>query len=659
MENKKIKKEKSASNPQSRPSPNLAGTTPKTRSGPKGASRPKTIAPHRPSRPSKTPEAQPTLKEPPATARPSYIEIPESLTVRELAQLMRVSPIEVIKELMNNGIMANINQQIDYETAVIVAEEMGFETKEATPLKSEEPEPALPQPIRHSFYEDDDPASLRPRPPVVTVMGHVDHGKTSLLDVIRHTNVVADEAGGITQHIGAYQVEIRGKKITFLDTPGHEAFTAMRARGAQATDVAVLVVAADDGVMPQTKEAIDHARAAQVPIIVALNKMDKANANPEMVKKQLSEMELVVEEWGGDVICVPISAKKGTGIEELLENILLVTEVADLKANPNRPAVGTVIESKLDKARGPMATLLVQNGTLHLGDNLIIGSIYGRVRAMFNDKGKPITSAEPSTPVAILGLPDVPRAGDIFRVVPDEKTARAEAARIAEEMRQATARPAKAFGLDDLYAHIKSGQIKELNIILKADVQGSLEPITSSLEKLGDENLKVKILHQGTGNISESDIMLAIASKAIVIGFNVEVSLAARRLAETEGVDIRLYEIIYKLIEDVDKALKGLLEPEYKDVVIGHAEVKAIFNIPSKGKVAGIQVADGRVTRQAFVRAFREGTKIFEGSISSLKRFREDVTEVKAGFECGIGLEGFDSFEVGDKLEFYVREKVS
>ncbi|HID64155.1 MAG TPA: translation initiation factor IF-2, partial [Anaerolineae bacterium] len=516
-----------------------------------------------------------------AAAPPKVVELPAALTVRQLANLLGISPIDIIKELMNNGIMANINQQIDYETAAIVAGEMGFETKEEAP-PIEEAEPKLPQPLRRRFYEGEDPKDLQPRPPVVTILGHVDHGKTKLLDAIRHTNVAEGEAGGITQHIGAYQIETDGKKITFLDTPGHEAFTAMRARGAQVTDLAVLVVAADDGVMPQTKEAIDHARAAQVPIVVALNKMDKPEANPEVVKQQLADLGLTAEEWGGDTICVPISAKFIQGIEELLENILLVAEVEELKANPDRPAVGTVIEGKMDKSRGPTATVLVQNGTLKVGDVIVIDELYGRVRAMFNDKGKPIKEAGPSTPVAILGLSQVPHAGDTFEVVANERTARAMTAKRAEMKREGAKQPAKILSLDDLYDQIQAGKVKELNLILKADVQGSLEPIENSLDNLGDENLRVKIIHDGTGNITESDIMLAVASQAIAIGFNVEVSPAAKRMAEAEGVDIRLYDIIYKLVDDIEKALKGLLEPVYADVVIGHAEVRATFKIPQR-----------------------------------------------------------------------------
>jgi translation initiation factor IF-2 len=590
-------------------------------------------------------------------ARPKIVELPAALSVRQLASLLGISPIDVIKELMNNGIMANINQQIDYETAAIVAEEMGFETKEEAP-PMEEVEPKLPQPLRHRFYEGEDPKSLQPRPPVVTVLGHVDHGKTKLLDAIRHTNVAEGEAGGITQHIGAYQIETDGKKITFLDTPGHEAFTAMRARGAQVTDLAVLVVAADDGVMPQTKEAIDHAQAAQVPIVVALNKMDKPEANPELVKQQLADVGLTVEAWGGDTICVPISAKFDQGIEDLLENILLVAEVEELKANPNRPAVGTVVEGKLDKSRGATATVLVQNGTLKVGDVIVIDELYGRVRAMFNDKGKPVKKAGPSIPVAILGLSDVPRAGDTFKVVANERIARAMTAKRAEMKRQTAKQPVKVLSLDDLYDQVQAGKVKELNLILKADVQGSLEPIENSLDQLGDENLRVKIIHDGTGNVTESDIMLAVASRAIVIGFSVEVDPAARRMAEVEGVDIRLYDIIYKLVDDIEKALKGLLEPVYADVVIGHAEVRAIFRIPQRGKVAGVYVTDGQITRNALAKISRNGEVVYDGRVNSLKRFTEDVKEVNTDFECGVGLEDLREFVEGDIIEFYRKEKV-
>jgi len=604
-----------------------------------------------------TAEAPPVEEEAPPT--PKVVEIPASLSVRELAERMGVSPIAVIKELMRNGMMANINQIIDFDTAAIVASEMGFEVKEEAPPVPEEAEPELPKTFRQLLYEGEALEDLVPRPPVVTVLGHVDHGKTTLLDAIRRTKVAEEEAGGITQRIGAYQVEVQGRKITFIDTPGHEAFTAMRARGAQVTDIAVLVVAADDGVMPQTVEAIDHARAAQVPIIVAINKIDKPEANPERVKRQLADLSLTAEDWGGDVICVPISAKKRIGIEELLENILLVADLEGLKANPNRPAVGTVIEGKMDEKRGPMATLLVQNGTLKVGDVVVVGSIYGRVRAMLDDEGKPLRKAPPSTPVAIMGLSEVPRAGDIFEVVKDEKTARSIIAKRLEEERLAAARPTKALSLDELYAQIQMGKIKELNLILKVDAQGSLEPIVNSLEKLGSEELKVRIIHQGTGNVSESDVMLAIASRALIIGFAVDVDPAARRLADTEGVDIRLYDVIYHLVDDIDKALKGLLEPVYEEVVIGHAEVRAIFKISKVGKVAGVYVLDGKITRDALARIQRDGNVVYDGRVASLKRFTEDVKEVNAGFECGLGLEDFQDFVEGDIIEFYKKEKVS
>lgn len=587
------------------------------------------------------------------------VEIPDFLTVRALADLMEVSPIQVIKELMDNGILANINQQIDYETAAIVAEEMGFETRPKAPPAVEEEIPMIPQPLKERIYEGEAPEDLEPRPPVVTMLGHVDHGKTTLLDVIRHTNVVAGEAGGITQHIGAYQLEHRGKKITFLDTPGHEAFTAMRARGAQGADIAILVVAADDGVMPQTREAIDHARAARVPIVVALNKMDKANANPERVKQQLADVGLQIEEWGGQTICVPVSAREKTGIDDLLDNILAVAELAELKANPNRSAMGTVIEGELDKSRGSTATLLVQNGTLRLGDALLIEDLSGRVRAMFNERGEQVSKATPSTPVVVLGLSNVPHPGDTFKVVENEKTARAMAARRAEEKEKAAIQPARVLSLDEILDQIRAGQVKELNLILKADVRGTIEPIVDSLEKLGDEDLKVNILHQGAGNISESDAMLAVASRAIIIGFNVKVDPAASRTAEAEGVDIRLYDIIYELIDDVDRALKGLLGPVYKDVVSGHAEVRAVFTIPRVGKIAGVYVADGHVARNSLARIGRNDQLVYDGRVSSLKRFTEDVREVREGFECGVGLEGFKDFEEGDIIELYKKERES
>lgn len=607
------------------------------------------------------PGSRPGTPSPPPL--PIVIELPDAMTVRDLARALRVNPIDVIKELMANGIVASINQTIDYDTAEIVASELGFETK---PLQPEEPEVGEEveekgETLRARLLQREAPEDLKPRPPVVTVLGHVDHGKTTLLDAIRHTHVVEGEYGGITQHIGAYQVEHDGRKITFLDTPGHEAFTAMRARGAQVTDLAVLVVAADDGVMPQTREAIDHARAANVPILVALNKMDKPSAQPERVKQQLADLDLTVEDWGGDVVLVPVSAKQQKGIEDLLENILLVTELScDLRSNPDRPAVGTVVEGELDKQRGPVATLLVQAGTLRVGDALLIGPISGRVRAMSDYRGGSVQEALPAMPVQVMGLSDVPKAGDIFRVVESERRARSLAEEEAERQRLAEVRPVqpRIRSLDEIFSRLQAGETLELNLILKADVQGSLEPIVNSLEKLGTDDQTVRILHQGIGRISESDVMLASASEAIVIGFHVDVDEAARRAAAQEGVDIRLYNIIYKLIEDVDKALKGMLEPVYEKVVIGHAEVRAVFQIRRRGKIAGCYVTDGEVTRNAWVRVYRDEEELFDGRLDSLKRFQEDVAEVKAGFECGLGIAGFDEFEEGDMLEFYREERV-
>ena len=590
------------------------------------------------------------------------VELPPEISVRDLAKALRLSPIDIIKELMSSSVLVNINQIIDYETAEIVAAEMGFETRL---MKVQEPEKPVaegpPKTLRQRLAETEPAESCKPRPPVVTVLGHVDHGKTTLLDAIRETHVVAGESGGITQHIGAYQVDKDGRKITFLDTPGHEAFTAMRARGAQVTDLAVLVVAADDGVMPQTREAIDHARAAGVPILVALNKMDKPGAQPDRVKQQLADLGLTVEDWGGDVVCVPVSAKMKRGIDELLENILLVTDVAELRSNPDRPAVGTVIEGRLDKQRGSTATLLIQAGSLHVGDPLLIGDTYGRVRAMLNDKGQPIDLATPSMPVLVLGLSQVPKAGDIFEVLDSERQARAIAAERSEVHREAAALPAKpkSLSLDDIFEQFQSGQVRQLNLILKADVQGSLEPIVNSLLKLGTDDLKVDILHQGMGNISESDVTLAFASQAIIIGFHVQIDEAARRLAMQNGVDIRQYDIIYRLVDDVDKALKGMLEPVYADVTIGHAEVRQVFRISHRGNIAGSMVTDGEATRNALIRVLRGGQVVHEGRVDSLKRFKEDVTEVKAGFECGIGVTGFDDLQEGDLLEFYKKERVN
>jgi translation initiation factor IF-2 len=592
------------------------------------------------------------------TAESRTIRVPSSLTVRELANLMHVSPIDVIKQLMSNGIMATINQPIDFDTAAIVASDMGFEVLPETPS---EPTPTTTTdvPARDRFIADEDPSKLKPRPPVVAVLGHVDHGKTTLLDRIRATNVTAEEAGGITQHIGAYQVTVGGRKITFLDTPGHEAFTAMRARGAQVTDLVILVVAADDGVMPQTREAIEHARAAQVPILVALNKIDKSNANPERVKQQLADAGLLVEEWGGDVICVPISAKMQIGIDELLENIFLVTDVADLRANPDRPAQGTVIESTMDERQGAKVTLLVQNGTLRVGDVVVIGTHFGKVRAMFDDRGNRIKQAGPSTPVAILGFPVVPLAGERFEVVASEHAAReiVNARRAAE--RAADKQQRRTISLEEVFSRMQSGETKEVNIVLKADVQGSIEPIVKSVCGLGSPECRVRFLRQGTGNITESDVMLAVASSAIVIGFNVSVDPAAQRLAEAEGVDIRLYDVIYRLIEDLDKALKGKLEPTYREVVTGHAEVRAVFKISRRGNVAGAYVLDGQITRNSQARLLRNGEQVYDGAIASLRRFTEDVAEVNAGYECGIALENFQDYQVGDIIEVYKKERVS
>jgi translation initiation factor IF-2 len=585
------------------------------------------------------------------------VEIPDFVTVRQLSELMDVSPIDVIKELMSAGVMVNINQQVDYETAAIVAQEMGFEPKEETPALAEETAEEGPTLLWDRLYASEDPADLKLRPPIVTVLGHVDHGKTSLLDAIRHTNVQAGEAGGITQHIGAHQIEHNSHSITFLDTPGHEAFTAMRARGAHTTDIAVLVVAADDGVMPQTVEAINHARAARVPIIVALNKIDKPTAQPDMVKQQLAEMNLVPDDWGGTTLCVPVSAKQKIGLDDLLEAILLVAGSTEIKANPDRPAVGSVLEGRMERTLGATATVLVQNGTLHVGDVVVTGFAYGRVRRMLDEAGNSVEEAPPSMPVMILGLSSIPDAGEMFKVVPDERTARAIVAKREEERAAKAAAPVRAFTLDDFSSRIQAGQVKELNLIVKTDVQGSIEPIVNSLEKLSSGELKINIIHAAAGNISETDVNLAIVSHAIIVGFHVDPAPAARRLAENEGVDIRTYDIIYKLVDEVDKALKGLLEPTYVDVVIGETEVREVFQIPKVGAIAGCQVRSGEIRRNARARVIRDGEQLHDGHVSSLKRFKKDVREVRAGFECGVGLEGFHDFAVGDIIQFYVKER--
>lgn len=581
------------------------------------------------------------------------VEIPPTLTVKQLADLIKVSAVEVIKQLMRNGIMASINQVIDYDTAAIIASDFGYEVLEGKRLETT----STQKHKRYQRFREDDTSVQKPRPPVVTIMGHVDHGKTTLLDAIRETKVTATEVGEITQHIGAYQVDIHGQKITFLDTPGHEAFTAMRARGAQVTDIAILVVAADDGVMPQTVEAIDHARAADVPIVVVINKIDKLEANPQRLKQQLAELGLLIEEWGGDVVCVSVSAKKRDGIPELLENLLIVAELEDLKANPVRRAIGVVIEAKLDKTKGPLATVLVQTGTLKVGDPFLVGDTWGKVKAMFNDKGKHLRKAEPATPVEILGLESVPQAGDTLTVTANEREARSLAQKRQEGKRLSALKPPKPLSLSDLYSQIRDGQVKEFNIILKTDVQGSIEPIKTSLEHLNIDRVKVNILHSGSGSITEGDVLLALASKGIILGFNTRPELGARQLAESEGVDIHCYEVIYNLVDDVEKAMKGMLEPTYVEVVEGHAKVRAVFPIRGQGKVAGSYVTDGKLTRGALARLMRHGEAIFESSVSSLRRFKDDVKEVSAGFECGVGIEGYSDFEVGDIIECYRKEK--
>lgn len=585
------------------------------------------------------------------------VEIPDFLTVRELARLMDVSPIDVIKELMGAGVMANINQQIDYETAAIVAQEMGFEPTRESLAPAEEVVEEGPTPLWERFYAGEDPADLERRPPVVTTLGHVDHGKTSLLDVIRHTDVVSGEAGGITQHIGAYQIEHDGQLITFIDTPGHEAFTEMRARGAHTTDIAVLVVAADDGVMPQTVEAINHARAARVPIVVALNKMDLATAQPEKTKQELADHDLTPDDWGGDTLCIPVSAKEKTGLEDLLDAILLVAESSEIVANPDRPAMGTVLEGRLDRTRGATGTVLVQNGALHVGDDIVAGLTCGRVRQMLDEAGRAIEEAGPSTPALVLGLSDVPDAGEYFEVVPESCVAREIVAERKEELAAETARATRTFTLDDFARRIQAGKAKELNLIVKTDVQGSIDPIVNSLEQLGDEELKVNILHAAAGSIGKSDVNLAVASQAIIIGFQVGPDPAARRLAESEGVDIRTYDVIYNLVEEVDQALKGLLEPTFVKVLVGEAEVRDTFDIPGTGVVAGCYVRKGEARRNAQARVTRDGSVLYDGAVSSLKRFAEDVREVRKGYECGVGLQDFNDFAVGDLIEFYVEKQ--
>ena len=570
------------------------------------------------------------------------VELPPSITVRQLADVLKVEPVKIIKQLMRKGIMANINQTLDFDTASITVSDFGYAPTKIG-AKERRASPAR---------KKKEKGKLSIRPPVVTVMGHVDHGKTTLLDVIRKTNVTAHEAGAITQHIGAYQALVDGRKITFLDTPGHEAFTVMRARGAQATDIVVLVVAADDGVMPQTVEAIDHARAAKVPIVVAVNKIDKPDANPERVKQQLADLGLVIEEWGGDTVCVPISAKQGQGISDLLENLFLVAEILELKADPDSAAEGVIIEAELDKTKGPLATLLVQKGTLRRGDVVVAGGAWGKIKAMFDDKGKQVHKAEPSTPVEVLGLNAVAQSGDHFIVFPDEHEARS----IVEK--QKYPRPRPTLSLSALSSQISDGQIKELNIVLKTDVEGSIEPIKTSVERLGTEKTKARVIHAASGSITESDVLLASASKGIIIGFNSPTSPGATQLADVEAVGIHHYDVIYKLIEDVDKTLKGMLEPIYAEVLSGRAEVRAVFPRSKLGKIAGVYVTEGKVRRDAQVKILRQNKVICDSRVSSLKRFKEDVAEVSASLECGLGIEGTVDFQIGDIIEFYRRERI-
>ena len=583
------------------------------------------------------------------------IEIPSAISVRELAELVQASPVDTIKRLMRSGIMANINQVVDYESAASVAVDFGYEPR-MKPRAGRKASRISEMKKHQRLQQGEEAAGLQARPPVVTIMGHVNHGKTRLLDAIRQTNVMDTEAGGITQHIGAYQVEIDGRKITFLDTPGHEAFTAMRARGAQVTDITILVVAADDGVMPQTLEAIDHARAAEVPIMVAINKIDKSDANPEHVKQQLSDAGLLVEEWGGDTVCVEISAKEKIGIPELLENLMVVAEMEELMADPSRPGEGVVVEAGMDKSRGPLGTTLVISGTLKVGDMVVVGDTWGRVKAMFNDAGKRVKRAAPSTPAEVLGLNSVPQVGDTLTVVGDERQAQA----LIEEHKLEMEREStmlKSVSLSNVFDQISAGQVKELDIILKADVQGSIEPIRTSLEQLALDEVKVRVIHSDTGNVTESDVMLAIASKAVIIGFNTGAGPGARRLSDREGVSIRYYDVIYSLVDDVGKALKGMLEPSYVEVIDGRAEVRAIFSAAKRNRIAGVYVTEGKVTRGVAVRVIRDGEKVSESVVDSLRRFKDDAREVTSGYECGVGVGDGTDFEVGDMMEFFRTEE--
>ena len=584
----------------------------------------------------------------PVTKAPTSVTLPDEIIVSDLASRLKVTSGEIVKRLMMLGMMVTVNQTVDYDTAAIVAEEMGITPTREVVVTIEE---------RLFEEEEDNEDNLLPRAPVVCVMGHVDHGKTSILDAIRHTRVTTGEAGGITQHIGAYRVKVNGQDITFLDTPGHEAFTAMRARGAQATDIAILVVAADDGIMPQTVEAINHAKAAGIDIVVAINKMDKPTANPDNVKQELTKYDLVPEEWGGDVICVPVSALTGMGIDDLLENVLLVAEVKELRANPNRRAKGIVIEAKLDKGRGPVATVLVQSGTLHNGDIVIAGTAVGRVRAMTDHNGKPVKAAMPSVPVEIIGLAEVPSSGDEFNAVEDERMARTLADQRREKAKEEVFKANARANLNDLFAQISEG-VKELNIIVKADVDGSVEAVRQSLEKISNEEVKVRVIHAATGGIREGDVMLAAASNAIIVGFNVRPDKGAIDSAERQNVEIRTYRVIYDCINEITDAMKGMLAPEYRENLLGHAEVRQTIRVPNVGTIAGSYVQDGKVTRASMIRVVRDGIVIFEDKISSLKRFKDDVREVAQGYECGIGLDRFNDIKIGDVLEAYIMEEI-
>ena len=588
-------------------------------------------------------------EEPKKVQTPSVIEIPDTITVGDFAQKLGKGAAEVIKKLMMLGVMATVNQAIDFETAQLIAMDFGIEVKLEVILTKED---------ILFMEEEDNPDDLMPRPPVVVVMGHVDHGKTSLLDAIRNTSVASGEAGGITQHIGAYSVRLNDRDITFLDTPGHEAFTTMRARGAQVTDVAIIVVAADDGIMPQTIEAINHAKAAGVQIIVAINKIDRESANVDRVKQMLVEYELVPEEWGGDTVCVEVSAKKNINIDGLLEMVLLVADMQELKANPNKAAKGTVIEAQVDRGRGPVATVLVQEGTLNVGDVVIAGTAVGHVRAMVNDKGRRVKVAGPSTPVEILGLSEVPSGGDIFNVVKDEKLARDVAASRKQEQKENIFNQTVKVSLDNLFSQIDEGNMKELNIIVKADVQGSVEAVKQSLEKLSNEEVRVKAIHCGVGAVNESDVMLANASNAIIVGFNVRPDAGASAAAERQEVDIRLYRVIYQAIEEIEAAMKGMLDPEFKEVVLGHAEVRQTFKVSGVGTIAGSYVTDGKITRNAEVRVVRNGIVVFEGKIDSLKRFKDDAKEVSESFECGIGVENYNDIKEGDIIECFQMQEI-